>query len=114
MSVADEDATIAAHVQPARALTITLGAATYTAEPSDAPITIGREFPAEIPVADHRISRTHLRLQIEGGQWTAQGRVDGMERMRLIRDDIATRVIDLAKRLTDPEDPPHRKIQLYR
>jgi len=35
--------------------------------------------------------------------------IDGLDRMRLIRDDIATRVTDLAHRLTnDQQTQPHR------
>lgn len=71
MSVADEDATVATSVPSAQTLTITVNDAAYTVEPSDAPITIGREFPAQIQVPDPRISRTHLRLETQGGPWLA-------------------------------------------
>ena len=71
MTVDDQDATVAATVPAPQALTITVGGETYTAEPRDAPITIGREFPAHIQIPDQRISRTHLRLRPEGGHWVA-------------------------------------------
>ncbi|HEX7826749.1 MAG TPA: FHA domain-containing protein [Mycobacterium sp.] len=71
MSVADQDATVAASVPSAQTLTITVNDAVYTAEPADAPITIGREFPAQILVPDPRISRTHLRLETRDGLWLA-------------------------------------------
>ncbi|WP_156686920.1 FHA domain-containing protein [Mycobacterium sp. Marseille-P9652] len=52
-------------------LTIRVGAQTYTARDSDAPITIGREFPAQVRVADDRISRTHVRLDCTPNGWVA-------------------------------------------
>jgi pSer/pThr/pTyr-binding forkhead associated (FHA) protein len=74
VSDADEDVTIAASIQPGQILTITLNGATYAVEPSDAPITIGREFPAQIQVDDPRISRAHLRLETHTGRWVVVNR----------------------------------------
>jgi transcriptional regulator with XRE-family HTH domain len=71
MSEADDESTIATSVSSPRALTIRVGSASYTVEPSDAPITIGREFPAQVQVSDPRISRTHVRLEVKGGHWLA-------------------------------------------
>lgn len=72
MTVDDQDATVATTTVPApQALIITVGGETYTAEPGDAPITIGREFPAHIQIPDQRISRTHVRLGPDGGHWVA-------------------------------------------
>ncbi|MDT5146724.1 MAG: hypothetical protein QOC58_1369 [Mycobacterium sp.] len=52
-------------------LTIRVGAQSYTAQDSDAPITIGREFPAQVRIADDRISRTHVRLDCTPNGWVA-------------------------------------------
>ncbi len=52
-------------------LTIRVGAQTYTARDSDAPITIGREFPAQVRIGDDRISRTHVRLDCTPNGWVA-------------------------------------------
>lgn len=71
MAVDDQDATVATTVRAPQALTITVGGETYTVEPGDAPITIGREFPAQIQIPDQRISRTHVRLRPDGGHWVA-------------------------------------------
>ena len=54
-----------------QALTIRVGANSYTVEPADAPIVVGREFPAQIQINDDRISRSHLRIELHGNQWTA-------------------------------------------
>ncbi len=54
------------------ALTITCGhAAPHTVSPGDAPITIGRELPAQIRIDDQRVSRTHLLVEFDGATWTA-------------------------------------------
>lgn len=73
MEFTDEAATTAAPVQqPApSALTIQVGDQSYTVEPTDAPITIGREFPAQVKVDDGRISRTHVRIEVHGASWVA-------------------------------------------
>lgn len=44
---------------------------TYTYGPRQAPIMIGREFPAQVIVGDDRISRSHLRLDYTPGGWVA-------------------------------------------
>lgn len=71
MSEADDDVTTATSAASPRTLTITVGGHSYTVEPSDAPITIGREFPAQVQITDARISRTHARLEVAGGNWIA-------------------------------------------
>jgi pSer/pThr/pTyr-binding forkhead associated (FHA) protein len=54
------------------ALSITCGhAAPHTVSPGDAPITIGRELPAQIRIDDQRVSRTHLLVEFDGATWTA-------------------------------------------
>ena len=53
------------------ALIITCGdAAPHTVLPVDAPITIGRELPAQIRIDDQRVSRTHLLVESDGATWT--------------------------------------------
>src|SRR4029077_14790865 len=52
-------------------LAIRVGDSSYTIEPTDGPIIIGREFPAQVQVKDHRISRNHLRIEPQGDRWTA-------------------------------------------
>lgn len=71
MTAADDDATVATSVTSPQRLTITVGGTSYAVDPTDAPITIGREFPAQIQVADPRISRMHVRLEVKGAQWRA-------------------------------------------
>jgi len=72
MSEANEDLTIATTATRPQALTIAVGAALYTVNPADAPITIGRGFPAQVQIDDARISRSHARLEVKGGQWIAE------------------------------------------
>jgi len=50
-------------------LTITGGGRSYRVATVDAPITVGREFPAQILLDDPRISRAHLRVEIVAGNW---------------------------------------------
>ena len=52
-------------------LTIQVTDRTYTAHQSDAPIIIGREFPAQVCIDDERILRTHLRLDCTPDGWVA-------------------------------------------
>lgn len=72
MSDVAEDATVATTATRPQALTITVGSAVYTINPTDAPITIGRTFPAQVQVPDGRISRIHARLDVTGGHWVVQ------------------------------------------
>ncbi|MDQ1732143.1 MAG: hypothetical protein QOK10_2302, partial [Pseudonocardiales bacterium] len=65
------DTTVGSPLAVAQSLVITVGGTSYTVEPVDAPITIGRVFPAQILVPDQRISRNHLRLETRGVQWVA-------------------------------------------
>jgi pSer/pThr/pTyr-binding forkhead associated (FHA) protein len=71
VSEANDDVTVATTVARPQALTITVGAALYTVNPADAPITIGRTFPAQVQINDGRISRIHARLEVNGGHWLA-------------------------------------------
>ena len=43
----------------------------HSIEPADAPVVIGREEPAQIRIADSRVSRHHLTLTVRGGHWVA-------------------------------------------
>jgi FHA domain len=52
-------------------LHIRVGEKTYTAEPADGPITIGRELPAHIQINDPYISRIHVRLEPADDHWVA-------------------------------------------
>jgi transcriptional regulator with XRE-family HTH domain len=52
-------------------LRIRVGEHSYTAEPADAPIVIGRELPAHIQIDDPYVSRTHVRLEPVEGHWCA-------------------------------------------
>jgi len=45
---------------------------------------------------------------------SSQRGIDGIDGMRLIRDDIAAHVNNLAARLTDHPDRPHHKTQPYK
>lgn len=44
---------------------------THAWNPREAPIVIGREFPAQVLIRDERISRTHLRIDYTPGGWIA-------------------------------------------
>jgi transcriptional regulator with XRE-family HTH domain len=68
-----DDATVSvpAHQAGLSPLTIRVGDDSYTVEPTDGQIIIGREFPAQVQVNDHRISRNHLRIEPQGDRWTA-------------------------------------------
>ncbi len=56
---------------PRPSLAIHAGDQTYTAQDSDAPIIVGREFPAQVRIADDRVSRTHMRLDCTPTGWVA-------------------------------------------
>jgi transcriptional regulator with XRE-family HTH domain len=73
MDYPPEEATLAAPVVQTTppALTMRVGDRSYTVEPADAPIAIGREFPAQVQINDPRISRTHLRVEVHAGGWVA-------------------------------------------
>src|SRR5690606_7115804 len=53
----------------AAALTIHHAGEAYEILPEDSPITIGRQFPAQVVVNDPRISRAHARIEVHEGQW---------------------------------------------
>lgn len=64
---------------PGPYLTVQVGSERYAFDSSQAPVTIGRLDPqlkrqADIPIADNRISGTHLVLDYVNGQWTATDR----------------------------------------
>lgn len=44
----------------------------YTVTAEDGPITIGRQFPAQVIIEDPRISRNHLRLEVDAAGWVAR------------------------------------------
>jgi transcriptional regulator with XRE-family HTH domain len=73
MDYPDQEPTLAAPVLQSTppGLTMRVGDRSYTVEPADAPITIGREFPAQVQINDQRISRTHLRVEVHAGRWVA-------------------------------------------
>ncbi|WP_133259136.1 FHA domain-containing protein [Mycolicibacterium sp. GF69] len=50
-------------------LTVHVAGGEYTAHPGDGAVTIGRELPAQIRVAEPGISRMHVRLEPAGGHW---------------------------------------------
>lgn len=54
-----------------RQLVIHTESQTFTLDESDAPILIGREFPAQIVISDDRISRTHVRIDCTPSGWVA-------------------------------------------
>ena len=51
------------------ALTLTVGGRSYQVQTADSPVTVGREFPAQLILDDPRISRLHLRVETVGGNW---------------------------------------------
>ncbi|MGE2818028.1 FHA domain-containing protein [Mycobacterium heidelbergense] len=71
------------------ALTIRVGDQTYTVQPHEAPIVIGRDTTARIRIDDERISRVHARLDHSRAGWLAvdQGRngifLDGMRQPQI-------------------------------
>ncbi|SOJ56990.1 hypothetical protein MSIMFB_04468 [Mycobacterium simulans] len=60
---------VAVPKHPGTALVIQTADQTLTADETDAPIIIGREHPAQICLADERISRTHARLDCTPTGW---------------------------------------------
>jgi len=54
------------------AIHITCGDRAYTVAAEDGPITVGRQFPAQVIVDDPRISRNHLRLEVETAGWVGR------------------------------------------
>ena len=55
----------------AAALTVACAGAVYRITPDHAPATIGRSPEADVPVADPRVSRTHVHLEVDRGGWRA-------------------------------------------
>jgi pSer/pThr/pTyr-binding forkhead associated (FHA) protein len=51
-------------------LIVRFGGAEEVLRPDDGPVFIGRELPAQIRIADTRISRTHARIESADAQWT--------------------------------------------
>jgi transcriptional regulator with XRE-family HTH domain len=56
---------------PPRTLTVECAGTTYTITPDRAPASVGRSAAADVPVADPRASRTHVRLELDRGAWRA-------------------------------------------
>lgn len=54
-----------------RVLTIHVGDATYTVEPGQAPIIVGRDPTAQVFIDDEHVSRMHLRLEHTPTGWVA-------------------------------------------
>lgn len=52
-------------------LTISCQGRDYTLAAEDGPVTIGRQFPAQVIVDDSRISRNHLRVHADSAGWHA-------------------------------------------
>ncbi|WP_197417593.1 FHA domain-containing protein [Mycobacterium sp. GA-2829] len=50
-------------------LVVACDGTSHTVQPGDSPVTIGRELPADIRIADPRLSRMHARLEVQAGQW---------------------------------------------
>ncbi|KUI36249.1 FHA domain-containing protein [Mycobacterium sp. GA-2829] len=80
-------------------LTIVAAGRTYTVQPGDGPIIVGREFPAQVLIDDPRISRTHLRIELRDDRWTARDSssngsyVDGEQQQSVvIRDGMTIRL----------------------
>ena len=69
----------------------------------DLVVTLGREAHVE-PVPGTRFENWDTDEPSERG-------IDGIDRMRLIREDIATRVEQLADQLTNPPSTPEREIR---
>lgn len=80
----------------APSLTITCANRSYEILAEDGPITIGRQFPAQVQIDDARISRMHLRLEVHDGAWQATDHstngtfVDGVRRDRITITDGLT------------------------
>lgn len=53
------------------ALTVDCAGTVVTLAPERAPAIIGRSAEADVPVADPRVSRTHVRLELDGTEWRA-------------------------------------------
>ncbi|PXW31747.1 UNVERIFIED_CONTAM: arsenate-mycothiol transferase [Williamsia faeni] len=68
----------------------------------DLVVTLGREAHVD-PIAGTRFENWDTDEPSERG-------IDGIERMRLVRDDIATRVTDLAARLQNTPSTEHQEI----
>lgn len=62
--------------EPAPGLSVRVGSYSYSINPADAPVTVGRPDPGaagsvRIRIPDSRISTKHLVLDVEGGHWIA-------------------------------------------
>ncbi|MGJ6127294.1 FHA domain-containing protein [Mycolicibacterium sp. Y3] len=57
---------------PVPALRISCAGRDYTVTAEDGPITVGRQFPAQVIVDDPRISRNHLRLEVDSTGWVGR------------------------------------------
>lgn len=70
-TVHDRPPSAAAGLVHAKQLVIHTETQTFTLDEGDAPIRIGREFPAQIVISDDRISRTHVRIDYTPSGWVA-------------------------------------------
>ncbi|GAA4397707.1 arsenate-mycothiol transferase ArsC [Tsukamurella soli] len=61
----------------------------------DLVVTLGREAVVDVPAG--------VELENWDTDEPSERGIDGIERMRLVRDDIAARVDDLTRRLADPD-----------
>lgn len=82
--------------RPRPSLAIHVGDQTYTVHAREAPISIGREFPAQICIDDDRISRTHVRIDCTPRGWVAVDQssdgifIDGARQPRIPISDATT------------------------
>jgi transcriptional regulator with XRE-family HTH domain len=82
---------------PPPTLTVECADTVHTITPDRAPATIGRSADADVPVADPRASRTHIRLELDRGVWRA---VDAGSRNGIFVDGERRTVVDIRDGLT--------------
>ena len=88
-------------------LTVECADTAFTLTPDRSPATIGRSADADVPVADPRASRTHIRLEFEHGMWRA---IDAGSRNGIFVDGERRAAVDvydgLAIHVGSPEGTP--------
>ena len=102
-AVAREEVGIDTQREPAPAagvglpdLTIWCGDRAHTAPADRGPVTLGRQSPAQLIIDDPRISRVHLRVQPDAGEWVAVDNssngtyVDGVRQVSFVVADGMT------------------------
>src|SRR5512143_2054709 len=91
----------------AAALTVACAGAVYRITPDHAPATIGRSPEADVPVADPRVSRAHVHLEVDRGAWRA---VDADSRNGMFVDGQRRTVVSVYDGLVihvgDPDGTP--------